>query len=938
MYELASACRYLSPAAPSFWRWADGGDAAEWNFGGTIAFREQIGGVLAVFEGSRLPPFELILLALAACRDTWPEDRKRLEAESELEGRMLRGATLDSLEYIQRLPRQLRTSADVVLTIVQTIFERHPFDAPDPALVVKTLNQPRWLTDMTRPESQTVSVVERTGYLNWFRQRTVRLTVEQLLNRMSTGLDQLPVAAEDDSPEEASTDHSVCRLLDELADDEEHRGLVRLVRMVSAVLTLPRSPSEPSELPQGGVSDIANRGNPDQLLLSELAYDDETLMTRIALNEALYIRRETPPADPVQERSLLLDGGIRMWGLPRLLATAVGLALAKEERGQSVHVFRSDRGGLVPVDFTTRSGLTEHLAALDHRPHPGRVLKSWQNQVSGDEVHRVLITEDSVLADEEFRRQFLEQEMALCFFISVNRTGRVQLIRRTQVGEHLLREIWLDPDELSGAASTQSDSLIDASIDPELPAILRLRHLPLRLPYHASDVKTLVRFPRSGDEKPDVLQVTRDRRLLLWDTLHAGGRQLTDRLPQGSIRWSGKLADDGSVSMVIGNQQSVELCHVRVTRDRQTVEVFALHPHHPKSRSNHIFQVAGHLGVLFVVFRTSIAALDPITGEQLDSIVIPLSYQSEGGRYFRDLCRWYMISFSSGRLTFEFLADLPEPSTAVKTLGIVGSEDRPIALRSNGEAYDILRKETRQIVQASQWAGGALLNVSSDGLRFVIVRPLDEAGEQNVRPTLYPIPSAYVVQISHISSDETPQFTVDELNRCRDPYGVLFGGDDELTAMPGNKAQFKKPARMSYGRSLMIVTQKGRRLLLDMRQGHPRAMILREATAEDRPFRDTEDFCDVPAPRGVGYRLKEVKWADGSWAILDSRGMLHLQSSDADIPETTLILNESNVSGWCSDGGAFGLPYYIEANLSRHRPLDPQRAMEHVRQFVQRLP
>ena len=936
MNELISACRYLLPSSHAFWRWGDGGDVAEWYSGGTIAFREQIGGVLASFTRSRLPPFELILLVLAACRNTWPEDRKRLESRSKPEWWILRTATLDSLEYIHRLPRQLRASPGAVLTIMEMIFERHPFDAQDPTPVVKLLGQPQWLSNVTVPESQTF--VKRARYLSWFRQRVVRLTVEQLLNRMSTGLDQLPDAEDGAGPEEDSTEHSVCQLLDELHDDHEHRGLVRLVRMVSAVLTLPRSPSEPNELPQGGVSDIANRGNPDQLLLSELAYDDETLMTRIALNEALYIRRETPPAEPIQERTLLIDGGIRMWGLPRLFAAAVGLALAREERGQSVHVFRSDRDGLVAVDFTTRSGLTDHLTALDHRTHPGSDLESWQNQVAGELVHRVLITEDSVLADAEFRRQFVELELAPCYVILVNRTGRVRLIRRTQTGGKLLREFWLDPDELSGADSMRSDSLIDPSVDPGLPASLRLRRLPLRLPYAAGDVKSLVRFPRSINEKPDVLQVTRDRRLLLWDTPQAGGRQLTDRLPQRNIRWSGRLSDDGSVSIVIGGHQSVELYHVRVPRDGKTVEVFPLNPHQPKSRSNHIFRVAGHLGVLFFVFRTSIAAVDPITGEQLDSIVIPASYQSEGGRYFRDLCRWYVISFSRGRLKFEFLADLPEPSAAVKTLGIVGSKDRPIALRSNGEVYDILRQESRQIVQASQWAAGVLSDVSSDGLRFVVAGPLDEPDEQYARPTRYSILRAYVVQISRLSPEEMPQFTVKEFNRRHDPRRVDFGGDAEFTSMPGNKALFKKPARLSYGRHLMIVTRKGRRLLLDMRQGHPRAMILRDATEEDRPFRDTEDFRDVPAPHGVGYRLKQVKWADGSRAILDSRGMLHLQSSDAGVPETTLILNESNVSGWCSDGGTFGLAYYTDGNLSGCRPLDPERAMDSVRQFVQRLP
>ena len=40
-------------------------------------------------------------------------------------------------------------------------------------------------------------------------------------------------------------------------------------------------------------SDISNRGPLDRLLLSESAHDDLTLAVRIALNEALYLRRES---------------------------------------------------------------------------------------------------------------------------------------------------------------------------------------------------------------------------------------------------------------------------------------------------------------------------------------------------------------------------------------------------------------------------------------------------------------------------------------------------------------------------------------------------------------------------------------------------------------------------------------------------------------------
>ena len=43
-------------------------------------------------------------------------------------------------------------------------------------------------------------------------------------------------------------------------------------------------------------------GDFDRLLVSELAHDDLTLSVRIALNEALYLRREAPARDPRPHR------------------------------------------------------------------------------------------------------------------------------------------------------------------------------------------------------------------------------------------------------------------------------------------------------------------------------------------------------------------------------------------------------------------------------------------------------------------------------------------------------------------------------------------------------------------------------------------------------------------------------------------------------------
>ena len=100
-------------------------------------------------------------------------------------------------------------------------------------------------------------------------------------------------------------------LRDDPADAEaiSHKLLIRagFARQLMAAVTLPRRLADPEEIAMGGVSDISNRGPLDRLLLTELVHDDLTLAVRVSSNEALYLRRESPPRDAWREFSISLS-------------------------------------------------------------------------------------------------------------------------------------------------------------------------------------------------------------------------------------------------------------------------------------------------------------------------------------------------------------------------------------------------------------------------------------------------------------------------------------------------------------------------------------------------------------------------------------------------------------------------------------------------------
>jgi hypothetical protein len=58
--------------------------------------------------------------------------------------------------------------------------------------------------------------------------------------------------------------------------------------------------------------------------------------------QGLELRREAPPKNPPRCRAVLIDAGIRLWGVPRVFAAAVALSLvAVSDRRIRVDAYRA---------------------------------------------------------------------------------------------------------------------------------------------------------------------------------------------------------------------------------------------------------------------------------------------------------------------------------------------------------------------------------------------------------------------------------------------------------------------------------------------------------------------------------------------------------------------------------------------------------------------
>jgi hypothetical protein len=109
---------------------------------------------------------------------------------------------------------------------------------------------------------------------------------------------------------------------------------------------------------------------------------------------------------------------------------------------------------------------------------------------------------------------------------------------------------------------------------------------------------------------------------------------------------------------------------------------------------------------------------------------------------------------------------------------------------------------------------------------------------------------------------------------------------------------------------LVLVGERRRRKAIRLdSSGH---LTLVDADPRGGVGRSPLSFRPLRRRKGVPgqFRLRAANWPDGSRAILDSRGMLHLQGTAPGLPEITLVLTDRTIGGWTSDGLTFGWAFF----------------------------
>jgi hypothetical protein len=878
MIDVFAAGRsYLSAAPHSFWRWTDDAEAIAWADGKTIVFRQELVRVVRHLVPHGLPPLGAVLLLLAACRENWRQDSSELGILSGcLAGQLpLPSYLTDVLDGLDRLIHglrpDLRSTPDVKAELAESFFDGWhrrvpPGEATDVLRALEQLSPDQIFSPARESRGPDRSLVWDLDCLYY---GLTRFDPESFALRRQTGLEQMvePAPAPELTPAQQAR-----VLISQLKDDEELGGLARLARDLMAALTLPRALVDRDDLPVGGVSDISTRGTLDRLLLSELAHDDLTLAARVAVNEALYLRREAPPRARPRARTLFVDSGLRMWGMPRVFATAVALALAATgEACADVKAFRAHGRHVARLDFSRRQGIVDHLAALESAAHPGDALPALQAELQSTHAAAevVLITGEDVWADREFRALLAESGLPGCYVAMVTRKGRLRLQAHSVRGSRLLREARLTLDEILTPAP-RPPVLIDER--SPLPAICKLPWFPLRLPSEPH-------YSRLWKNRAGVFGILRDGRLLHWDRPERGARQLAVNMPEGHVHWhSDSTHEDGEILAAVGTLSSNGLRLLRCSLAAGRAELISLDA---AGGDGQPLAVTEHQGMLIVILHDRASMLEMSSGRFVSQVTLKgLTWHH--GRVFRDARadRWHLLSHDG------------------------------LSLRIEPLVGDRTKVPARMLTLLAPPGGEGCVGITRD---FLLYHPAANTLERITRRFGEPI---RIQATSHdgrrvaLRLDRNQNLVLDVVTG----HGNVIRGSAELLVElergsvggPVLRARFDAVG-IDAQRNLVLVSPRGRSLLLDSSGVKP-VLRLREA-APTVPLRTV--------PFGEPYRLPDsritlrcARWQDGSQAILDSRGLLHLQSRNSMLPELTLVLSQHLVGGWSSDGRYFGGSYF----------------------------
>ena len=875
-----NAMAWMTPMLSAPWQWDDGGAALQWEDGGTLMMAEELALLADRFADEPMPPLTAILSLIAALKwhalDSIPAD------------------VADSLKAVVTSLSDLVRPIPAKHLLIETLLTGcAASDAPSGSSVAATLRL-GWRPGL---DDSLVMPQEKETSMALIARRLARISPEQLRLELETGLAALPKAAEG-LPDSAG--FSTSAFLEELERDVELAGLARLTRDIMAALTLPQMMQRGEDGLAGGVADISNRGPLHRLMLSELAHDDDTLAARVAMNEALYLQPEPPAKKPPGALVLLLDCGLRLWGLPRVFAASAALALALKARPlRSACAWRAKSSHWAEVNLVSADGLKAHMATLetsyDLTPALSALPDLLQKFPGRAEV--VLCIHERTLADPSFAVRLVSL-LSLCsplHIVTVDAEGRLCLHQFGMAGLKLLHEAHLKLDRLLARPEGQSGSASAAQSLTTLPAVFGLKRLPFLIS-PACMPFTVVRTDAFGLTAHFGL----NKRKEVW--VKRTGQSGARRIPVPALR--------GSIIAFQGvDSNPFRIVASSWDQGSQTVEILVIGPEFEEDKSIHLWKATGFphkpealwfAQNCLYLYDGRIRIIRLVDGTEVElseaSQKPPQGWQCFSQGYFRAPAynKFYRFHLIDGEAEYVALTKLNERKELL-ILIFQGHDKTPWAVRTDGSIITSEGQIVADPLPSNRRAVGA--RASADGRQVWIKTEVHELFYERNQVSGW---NAYRVQ----DQSEWPFFVHRDvlvswsMRTHFQSIGLTPEGQIGLCGTSG---------------AWQYIRIQAKNLRLEQFEVSQRLAIRH---FEHSTWND-EQHC----------HLRMVEWTNGSRAFLDDRGLLHLQSASPHIPEVTLALpNGMALSAWASDGHRIG--------VSKSSPADLQVIEGYIQRFV----
>ena len=962
---MTHARKYFRSELSSYFTWADHGRELCWCNGMTIAFHEEISAVLDRLVDQNFPDFSTLALGLATLRNSWPEVAAQLtHAYTFLKSppiALIRKAADSRKEALEAWPESLRKlsllaryvevyspstvqRAELLALVLGEFCSNFAAGTQEELAAAFRSGLPEdWLKEHERNSEvdllflpTSVAAALRIGrsmeitefavpkILRMFRIANSLAacipceTIEQLDQLLKTG-----IADDIQAPDEELLDQRAQArgLLEELSDDEEFSGFARLTKQLIAAITLPRTLSEPDDLQMGGISDITNRGSLDKLLLSELAHDDLTFAVRLAMNEALYMRRESPPSPQIRTRNVLIDLSLPMWGIPRLYATAAAMALhATSDKQIRINCFSSSLTGMKATKLTTREGLLEHMSALEPTEHPGESLQSFFQAIVDEPLSAepVLITTSDVLESSEFRQTLDKTYSGDIWLIVVERDGRLKVLQRTRQGTSVRKQLQLTLEEILNRRTAEKIRRTD--LPDDLPAIFHLATFPLLLSHP-------IRIGRLWKWGESAIAVTGDGRLMHWTEKGLGAQQLAKG-----------LAGRGDAKIFILRRQAgvcVQLLICPMSEQvGALVTVSGVYDAVNIQRADYRVPIVSDIVVtepaLLVFGKTHeglkiCSAIMHDSGEFLGTLILGHDVIARTGRCVLHAEKGFCVLNWVGGQASWLLQELPEPyqcydgdeESTSAVAEITSGVYLTITMCQLVDPLDHQRFEKLNFTLHNSFDIDlrTFMEVSSDGDLAVVSHIVRGDAEKSHRPGDAILANQF--------SETSGRTTIDLRSGT-----VIASSNNESTGNEIARIQYERAfqlvrQRTSHYRFSRVGTDSGRLLLQDHSGGlfhvawdSTNGAIRLEPAGETAALPQLMEFKETPV--ASGFTLQKAEWDNGSKAWLDSRGLLHLRSANRTHAEITLVMRDGPLSGWLSSGEVFGDNYYCGKDPTAH--------------------